>query len=77
VATALGGALETVQDKVTGWLVTPGDSDAMAKGIKRALAWPNYDAQKARSRIMRYFSRKSLQAKTLSVYSRLISSENP
>lgn len=75
VATALGGALETVKDGATGWLVTVGDSGAMAKAIKRALAWPGYDAHKARSRITRHFSRKSLQAKTLSVYDKLISPE--
>jgi len=68
VATALGGALETVQDGETGWLVPVNDSEAMAKAIKRALAWPSYDGAKARSRIARYFSRKSLQARTLAVY---------
>ncbi len=76
VATALGGALETVEDGKTGWLVPVGDSDAMAKAIKRALAWPAYDSKNARTRIMRYFSRKSLQARVLTVYSELLTAKN-
>lgn len=76
VATALGGALETVEDGKTGWLVPVGDSDAMAKAIKRALAWPAYDTKHARTRIMRYFSRKSLQARVLTVYSELLTAKN-
>ena len=76
VATALGGALETVEDGTTGWLVPVGDSEAMAKAIKRALAWPAYDSKHARTRIMRYFSRKSLQARVLAVYSELLTEKN-
>jgi len=76
VATALGGALETLEDGKTGWLVPVGDSDAMAKAIKRALAWPDYDAKRARTRIMRYFSRKSLQSRVLTVYLELLTGKN-
>ncbi|WP_416878761.1 glycosyltransferase family 4 protein [Litorimonas sp.] len=76
VATALGGALETVEDGKTGWLVPAGDLEAMAKAIKRALAWPAYDSRHARTRIMRYFSRKSLQARVLAVYSELLTAKN-
>jgi glycosyltransferase involved in cell wall biosynthesis len=77
VATALGGALETVLDSETGWLVPIKDSDSMAKAIKRALAWPSYDGPKTRSRIMRYFSRKSLQARTLAVYLQVLEAKKP
>ncbi len=76
VATALGGALETIEDGKTGWLVPTGDSDAMAKAIKRALAWPDYNSKQSRTRIMRYFSRKSLQARVLAVYSELLTAKN-
>lgn len=75
VATALGGALETVDSRKTGWLVEAKNSPAMAQAIKRALAWPQYDGAQARSRIARYFSRKSLQVKTLKVYSDLLRSK--
>jgi glycosyltransferase involved in cell wall biosynthesis len=72
VATALGGALETVDPGKTGWLVDAQHPAAMAQAIKRALAWPKYDGSQARSRIARYYSRKSLQVKTLKVYSDLL-----
>lgn len=75
VATALGGALETVKDGETGWLSPINDAEAMSKAIKRALAWPTYDEAKARSRIARYFSRKSLQAQTLGVYEAILGTE--
>ncbi|RKQ71819.1 glycosyltransferase involved in cell wall biosynthesis [Litorimonas taeanensis] len=72
VATALGGALETVKDEETGWLVPAHDSVAMAKAIRKAIAWPSYDGGKARSRIARYFSKKSLQLRTIGVYRAVI-----
>jgi len=43
VAVALGGALETVVDGETGVLVPPGSAEAMAEGLRRALAAP-FDA---------------------------------
>ena len=72
IATAHGGALESVVDGKTGYLVTPGDAKALAHGIERALNWPNYDEKAARDRIAAEFSTKSLQAKTLSVYNDLL-----
>jgi glycosyltransferase involved in cell wall biosynthesis len=71
VATALGGALETLDDGKTGLLVPMGDSHAMAKALRKAMAWPSYDGGRARSRIARYFSKKSLQIQTLQVYETL------
>jgi len=72
IATAHGGALETVIDGETGFLVTPSDAKALAEGIRRALDWPDYDGPAARSRILEHFSTKSLQAKTLQVYKDLL-----
>lgn len=72
VATAHGGALETVVDSETGYLVTPSDAKALADGIQKALDWPNYDGNAARARILAQFSTKSLQAKTLAVYNDLL-----
>lgn len=72
VATAHGGALESVVDCKTGYLVTPGDDIALAKGIEKALNWKNYDGPFARSRILMNFSTKSLQAKTLALYKDLL-----
>lgn len=72
VATAHGGALESVADGQTGFLVTPSDSTALAEGILKAMDWPDYDGPAARARIAAEFSTKSLQAKTLSVYNDLL-----
>lgn len=72
VATAHGGALESVVDGETGFLVTPSDANALAKGIQSALKWKNYNGTAARARISAHFSTKSLQAKTLAVYKELL-----
>lgn len=72
VATAHGGALETVVDGKTGFLVTPSDVGALAEGIGKALDWPDYDGPAARDRIAAHFSTQSLQAKTLQVYKDLL-----
>jgi glycosyltransferase involved in cell wall biosynthesis len=37
VAAAHGGAMETVVEGVTGWLAPPGDADAWAQALKRAI----------------------------------------
>jgi len=72
VATAHGGALETVVDGETGFLVTPGDAFGLSDGIAKALNWPDYHGSAARTRIAAEFSTKSLQAKTLRVYKELL-----
>ena len=72
VATAHGGALETVVNGETGYLVPPSDAEALAKGIGKALDWPNYDGSAARARIAAHFSTQSLQSKTLQVYNDLL-----
>ena len=38
IATAAGGAIELIQDGVTGYLVSPGDAEALAKTIEKLLA---------------------------------------
>ncbi|MFV2001645.1 MAG: glycosyltransferase family 4 protein [Paracoccaceae bacterium] len=38
IASAHGGALETVLDGETGWLVAPGDADAVAAAVRTALS---------------------------------------
>lgn len=40
IATAHGGSLETVQNGVTGWLIPPGDADALASCLRDALTQP-------------------------------------
>jgi glycosyltransferase involved in cell wall biosynthesis len=71
-----GGARETVVHGQTGWLVPPGDAQALATAIAAALdAAPERRAAMAtaaRSRVMQHFSKESLQKATLGVYERLL-----
>lgn len=72
VATAHGGALETVLDGKTGFLVTPSNAKALADGIKTAADWPDYDGPAARAHILDNFSKQRLQRDTLAVYEELL-----
>ena len=76
VATGHGAALETVDQGVTGWLVTPGDPQAMADAIGSALAMsPESRAQLsalARARVAEKFTKARMCDATLAVYRELI-----
>jgi glycosyltransferase involved in cell wall biosynthesis len=48
IATAAGGALEIIEDGVTGLLVAPGDADALAAAARALLAAPDQCADMAR-----------------------------
>ena len=72
VASAHGGALETIMDGQTGALVAPGDASALAGAIRALLqmgrgAWENMGAAGA-SFVRAEFSKGKLQAATLDVY---------
>ena len=58
VATAVGGTPEVVVDGVTGWLVSPGDVEALAAGIAEMLASPERAAmgQRGRERVLQHFT---------------------
>ena len=72
IATAHGGALETVLDGKTGYLIPVGDAASMASAIERAVQTLDFDAIAARKRISEQFSTQSLQRKTLSIYNDLL-----
>lgn len=76
VATAHGGALETIVDGKTGFLVTPNDATALAKGITQVLEMsPPQRIQfgrSARARIQKEFSADALKTATLAVYEKAI-----
>lgn len=72
IATAHGGALETVVNGKTGLLVPPGDATAMALAIAKVAEWADYDGEFARKRISGNFSKTRLQNDTLEVYRRLM-----
>ena len=76
IATAHGGAQETVIEGVTGWLVPPGDSDALAETINKALSLSASEratlAAKGIANIHDHFSKDMMCAKTLDVYNEVL-----
>ncbi|TCS60660.1 glycosyltransferase family 4 protein [Varunaivibrio sulfuroxidans] len=76
VAPDHGGAREIILSGDTGWLVAPGDADALAEGLKKALALGDPDraemAARAIARVHAHFSKAAMCAKTLDVYDELM-----
>ena len=76
VATAHGGAMETVSPSETGWLVPPGDADALAATLDHALSLDE-DARAAlgervRSAVLEGYTTERMCAATLEVYRELL-----
>lgn len=76
VASRLGAQTETVVDGITGFLFPPGDADALAQGITRALALTvdqrQAMAKKARERVLASYSVDAMCEATLKVYRDLL-----
>lgn len=76
IATAHGGAQETVIENETGWLVKPGDPKALAKTIQRALDLSPEDraalSEKGIANIHNNFSKDAMCTKTLEVYNEVL-----
>ena len=75
VATRVGGTDEAVQDGVTGLLVPPADSEALAHAIRRLLeerALAGRLAAAARESVHRDFSAASAAERTMQVYEELV-----
>ena len=64
VATAVGGIPEQVDDGVTGILVAPGDSQAMANGIDRILKNPVLSAQMSQAAAIKAKTHYSIELQT-------------
>lgn len=81
VAADHGGARETVLAGATGWLVRPGDPQALAEGIRTALALDAGArarlAEQAVAHVRGNFSRYQMCARTLTVYSELLDERVP
>lgn len=77
IASAHGGALETVVAGVTGQLVAPANVPALAQAIASLSSGPAIDAEFARARILQNFSKTRLQDATLEVYARALSLQTP
>lgn len=67
-----GGAAETVEDGKTGFLVAPGDTDALAQKLDEILDMPLAARKKieqaARESVLACFSIRKMQEKTIEVY---------
>jgi len=76
IATKIGGALETIIDEETGFLVEVGDSDRLAKLLDDALNFSEEESRKmgeaARRNIEQNFSNEKMCEDTIEVYRSLI-----
>ena len=75
IATKHGGSLETVIDGETGWLVEPGDSDALARTMSRVLSEPKQlpeIGRNGKSWVERNFTATRMCEKTLQLYEDLL-----
>ncbi len=72
IASDHGGAREQIIEGETGWLVPPGDADALAAAIERALSVSKIArasmAKLAMKRVRENFSKASMCEKTLALY---------
>jgi glycosyltransferase involved in cell wall biosynthesis len=85
IATAIGAPPETVlaeptvgPDRISGWLVPPGDAGALAQRLAIALALTPAEraalAGRARVHVLAQFAVQGMQRRTLAVYDRLLGS---
>ena len=75
IATAHGGALETVEDGKSGWLYPVGDAEALAKAADAALSMDNSAREHmglaGRARVVSRFSLSVMGRDTLEIYRRV------
>ncbi len=75
VASAVGGVLDIVKDKETGWLVPPKDPSALAEAIVDVLSTPDAARMvgaKARDGIIHSFSAEKMAELTINVYKEVV-----
>jgi glycosyltransferase involved in cell wall biosynthesis len=76
IATAHGGAMETILDGRTGWLIPPGDSSALARAIEEALSLDpekrSLMATHAMMHVAENFTRSHMVDQTMDVYADLL-----
>ncbi|WP_043337283.1 glycosyltransferase family 4 protein [Belnapia moabensis] len=75
IAADLGGPRETVIQNATGWRVPPGDPEALARAIDRALGLPAAaragTGEAARAHVLAHYTTAAMQQATLAVYREL------
>ena len=76
IATNHGGSRETVRPGTTGWLVAPGDADALAAAINEALKLPDEARDRMAAAGVAHvhdnFSKAQMCARTLEVYGEVL-----
>ena len=76
IASDLGAPRETVEEGVTGWRVPPGDPEALAAAIVRALRSSAADrllmGARARQSVLARYTTAAMQSATLDVYRELL-----
>ncbi len=76
IAADLGGPVETVEQGVSGWLVPPGDADALAATLDAVLALSGDEKQaagrRARAAVLSRYTTAAMQAATVAVYRELL-----
>ena len=76
IATNIGGSLETIIDRKTGFLVESGNVEKMAESIDEVLMMPeanlNEISSNARKHIEENFSSKKMCAKTIEIYREML-----
>lgn len=76
VATNHGGAMETILPGYTGWLVPPGDADALSSAIDEALSMDSeqrsFMATHAMMHVAEHFTRGRMVDDTMNVYAELL-----
>lgn len=79
IATDHGGAQETIINGITGWLVPPGDADALAAAINDALSMDpekkSLMATHAMTHVADNFTRATMVDQTMDVYAELLQSK--
>ncbi|MCW5772648.1 MAG: glycosyltransferase family 4 protein [Rhodospirillaceae bacterium] len=75
IAPKHGAAPETVLDGITGWLIKPGDAEALAAGIRATLELTGDQrrqvAEAAQRNVRTHFSKETMCRKTLALYQKL------
>ncbi|VAV98327.1 Glycosyltransferase [hydrothermal vent metagenome] len=76
IATAHGGALETIEPGISGLLVTPGDATAITEAITEILDMPAETREKCgrngQARVQKLFSLPAMCRSTLQLYAELL-----
>jgi glycosyltransferase involved in cell wall biosynthesis len=76
IATNHGGAREILRDGDTGWLVPPGDPEALAQALAAALALGQAErlalAQRAIAHMRAHFTTEAMTSRTLAVYDEIL-----